>query len=295
MIIKKFKRYLLFIPLLLVTFTAQMPDWVLMKDLEGNRYYMDRQGKIYTSDQPSNFLRTINDKNIEFFINKGIALWKSDHRERGLSLLKSSLCLPVTSQRVYQMQKKASNFVNQVKKREGERYDVINEKAHLLLYQVEKNKTRLVNEITGYRMTLAGVVYVLHKKFRGDHRGYLYTGIRMGCIFDGDTSGFKDTPGSYDVLIGVESERFPARLRSVDELEQHWKRITGDDTFKRTVIVEEDNSIVYSYTDEKGEFAGMERYMFNGRKGAFLRCILPSSEFQAKRDILQEIIMSFTM
>ena len=295
MILNNSKKYVLLIPLILVTFMAQMPDWILMKDREGNRYYMDRQGKIYIPDEPSPFLRTLNSKNIEFFVNKGIALWYGNHRERGLSLLKSALCLRVTSQRVYQMQKKASDFINQVKQREGGRYDAVDKQAHLLLYQDENERTRLVNEVTGYRLSVDGVVYLLRKKFRSDHRGYLYTGIRMGCVFKSETTDAGKKPGSYDVLIGLESEKFPSKLRSAREFEQHWKRITGDDTFKRTVISKKENTIIYSFSDEKGEFSGMECYLVNGNRGCFMRSILPASQFQARKSVLLSIARSLSM
>ncbi len=31
---------------------AQMPDWILVRDADGNRYHVDYNGKIYTSGRP---------------------------------------------------------------------------------------------------------------------------------------------------------------------------------------------------------------------------------------------------
>ncbi len=287
--------YLLIVPVILFVFIGQMPDWVLMKDLEGNRYYMDRQGKIYTSDTPSEYHKVVTVKGIEYFVNKGISLWENNHRARGLSLLKSALALPVKNQKVYQMQKNASAFIDRMKRREGSRYNKIDRMSHILLYQGDNGRSHFVNEMTGYRLTFPGSVYLLKKNVRSDHNGYVYSGVRLGIVLKQDTTGKGDDPVVYDMLVGIESEIFPSKLRSSGAFEKHWKRIIGSDTFKRTALRRDNTFILYSFVDKKGEFAGMEGYRIKGNRGCFIRCILPESRFSENKDAISTIIESLSM
>jgi len=296
MILKKNRNfYLSLVPVILFVFIGQMPDWVLMKDLEGNRYYMDRQGKIYTSDTPSEYHKMVTVKSIEYFVNKGIALWENNHRARGLALLKSALALPVKNQNVYQMQKEASAYIDRMKRREGLRYSRIDRMAHILLYQGDNGGSHLVNEMTGYRLTFPGSIFLLKKNVRSDHNGYVYSGVRLGIVIKRDATGKVGDPVVYDMLVGIESEIFPSKLRSSGAFEKHWKRIIGSDTFKRTALRRDDEFILYSFVDKMGEFAGMEGYRIKGNRGCFIRCILPESRFSVYRDEIQNIIQSLSM
>jgi hypothetical protein len=210
-------------------------------------------------------------------------------------LLKSALSLHVKTQKVYRMQKKASDFINRMKRREGSRYDEIDRMAHILLYQGDNGYSYLVNEITGYKIKFPGVIYLLKKNIRGDHRGYMYSGVRLGFVFSRDVVIKKNNPAVFDMLVGIESEIFPSRLRSSGAFEKHWKNITGSDTFKRTTIRRDEDFILHSFVDSRGEFAGMEGYRIMGKRGCFVRCILPESKFNTRKEEIQSIIQSLSM
>ncbi len=296
MILKKNRKiHLLLVPVILFVFVGQMPDWVLMKDLDGNRYHMDRQGKIYTPDTPSEYQRVVTVKGIEYFVKKGITLWENNHRARGLAMLKSALALTIKNQKVYQMQKNASEFINRMKRREGSRYNRIDRLAHILLYQGDEGTSHLVNEMTGYKLTLPGSIYLLKKNVRSDHNGYIYSGVRMGIVIKRDVTGKGEDPVVFDMLVGIESEIFPSKLRSSGAFEKHWKQIIGSDTFKRTALRRDDTFILYSFVDKNGEFAGMEGYRIKGNRGCFIRCILPESRFNENKDAISTIIESLSM
>jgi hypothetical protein len=268
---------------------AQLPGWVLTRDHDGNKYYIDSRGKIWTSGMPEYKYKPVSLAGIDYYLNQGIYLIKNHYIPDGLTILNSILAMPVTNNRIYKAQAKAAGEVNKLKKREGQRYSRHIEKSPLLLYHDEKS-TVIENQISHYRMKIPCEITILNSSHRKKYR-YLYHGLLAGLSFRQATN---NRPEKFDALLALDSEEFKSIITSTAELKTHWEITLGDDTFSRGELYRERKMLLYTLEYSMSRpFSGYEGYFYNGNNGYFMRIIFSNSTMEKDREMMLNIMKGF--
>jgi len=271
---------------------AQMPDWVILRDRDGNRYYADPNGRIYCSGKPEFDYKPVSAEGIDYYLHQGVSLIAGHHKAEGLALLKSILALPAASARITDAQAKASLHVNSLVRKEGTRYERLAREASLLLYREGKDTT-LVNDAMRYSMRIRGSVTVMRRRVREGGKVYVYYGILLGVRFEDDMPGSAREPG-YDLLVAVDSERFPHGVASAARLEQSWRKNLGWDTFTRTVQERNAEKTVYSFVDAGDpRYSGFEGFFVRNNYGYCVRTISTKQKFDSRREVIAAIMRGF--
>jgi len=268
---------------------AQLPGWVLTRDHDGNRYYIDGRGKIWTSGTPEYKYKAVSLAGIDYFLVQGQELIKNHYIPEGLTLLNSILAMPVTNNRIYRAQARAAKTVNSLKKREGMRYARHIENSPFLLYRVDESII-VENQVSHYRLKIPYETTVLNSNLRKRH-GYLYNGLLAGLEFK---KGSRERPDKFDSLLSVDSEEFKSMLSSVDELKTHWEIILGPDVYTRKVISRDRKLLLFQIDNTMSRsFSGYEGYYINGRKGNLLRIIFGNEVSGMDREKMLGILRDF--
>ena len=288
----------LFLPLALVftlriEFSGQMPDWQFFKDRDGNSYFMDRAGKIYTSGEPLTVFKPPSVAEAEFFVHYARDLIMNRHRKEGLTVLKSILAMPVRNKRVRDAQILSAKKINEMKMREGNRFDELDRDSFLLIYR-EENTTHLINENMRFSVAIPADVFVMRSKIRSKTR-YYYSGLSLGIKLREEASG-KDKKESFDAILAIDGEKYPYKIKSVHQAESIWKKILGYDTFQRKELLRDGNRIIYKLENKiEPPISGFEGIYFNQDCGFIVRMITSSDKFQAQEKMMQGVIESFRL
>ncbi len=283
-----------------IPLTAQMPDWTLLEDKDGNRYYIDKNGKFWTSGAPDFDYKPVSIEGLDYYINQGIELIKSHYKTEGLTLLKSILALPSKNDIIYQAQIKASGEIRNLLKTEGSRFKKLNENASLLIYR-ENNVITLINDNMFYSIQIPPSLKIISKRIRVKNN-YNYYGVLLGIRFQtteekksGKTESAKTgSYTSYDLLLAIDSESFPSVIRNAQIVEEHWRKRLGSDTLKRNVITKKIEKIVYSYRDTYSPYySGIEGFYKKDNLGYYVKTITSVEIFRNYKDKILEIINTF--
>ncbi|MDY6934613.1 MAG: hypothetical protein SVZ03_10390 [Spirochaetota bacterium] len=265
-----------------------MPDWILIIDRDRNKFFFDKNGKVRTLGEPEFEYKSVSIEGLDYYLNHGIELIHRHHKVDGLTLLKSIMTLPVTNHMIYEAKSRASREINYMKKKEGVRFEILSNRASLLLCRNDEITT-LTNDRMLYSIKLPKGFRIINKNVREKPK-YLYYGVSLGINLEGrdiDNSG-------YDLLLAIDSERFSAPIRSVKRLEANWRRILGSDTFIRKIIEVGKDKIVYSYRDKAHpNYAGIEGFYYKNRYGYFLKIICAGETFIKYRDRILMLVKSF--
>lgn len=194
---------LIFTPLPSFLF-SQMPDWTLIIDKDGNRYYIDKNSKIWTSGIPEFNYKAVSVDGLDFYINHGLELIRSHYKEHALTLLKSIKAMPPRNNRIYEAQCKATEMINYLIKNEGDRFSEINTSSSILLYR-DKENTVLINDKIGYSIEIPNIFNIIHKRIRGKSRNFFY-GILLGINLRDKDVSIKQGYRGYDLLLAINSE-----------------------------------------------------------------------------------------
>jgi len=278
---------LLFAWALLPYALAQMPDWILVRDPDGNRYHVDPNGRIYTSGKPEFDFKPVSEDGLNYYYNQGVELLKAGYRVEGLALLKSILAMP-DGGRTRDFRARASMEINGLIRREGDRYEALNRKASVLLYRW-KGSVVLINDLMKYRVELPAGSRVLRTRMRGDDK-YGYYGLLIGMRFDGDMTAL--ATGACDALVAIDSERFPSEFRTMGELKKNWARNLGADTFRRTTIRSDKRAELARFEDGT-LYAGYEAFLLRGRYGYCIRIISAVPQSSPHGPDMEKVINSF--
>lgn len=285
---KKFPVFSLFLVILCVADVsfAQLPGWVLTKDRDGNTYYIDSKGKIWTSGVPEYKYKAVSLDGIHYYLNHGLQLINNHYLAEGINILHSILALPPTNQQTYSAQASASKEVQRLKKREGPRYMKHVEKYPLIIYRID-NFIYIQNQIVPYAIKAEALPSILNTSQRKKHN-YEYQGLLAGLSF-GEASPEKNT--SFDALLSVDSEQFKSVMSSIDELVLHWNILTGNDVFERKLLEKGKNKIINEIRHAgHPPFSGFEGYFINRSCGHIVRIIFSGSISEKKKEKLLNIL-----
>ncbi|HSV97941.1 MAG TPA: hypothetical protein VLM75_13555 [Spirochaetota bacterium] len=269
---------------------AQMPDWIMVRDGDGNRYYADPNGKIYTSGKPEFDYRAVSESGIAFYFNQGVELVKGGYKFEGLTLLKSILAMPAGGGKTSDYRSKASSEINRLIKKEGDRYAELDQNASILLYRQE-GAVVLVNDLMRYRLEFPGEATVLRRRMR-EYGQYRYYGLLAGVRFSGSTAG--PDASAYDVLIAIDSERFPSKISNMTALKKNWAKNLGADSFRRTPLRAGEREDLSRF-DDGTAYGGYEAFYLRGRYGYCVRIISAGSERARNEALMEKVMQSFRL
>jgi hypothetical protein len=273
---------------------SQMPDWTMIRDRDGNKFYMDRNGKIWTSGEPDFRYRPVSIEGLDYYLHQAVALIKNRHMEEGLTLLKSIMALPSGNAAIYDAQVKASREINRLIKKEGIRYRAFNAKAALLLYR-EGGRLTIVNDRMPCSVRLPASSDILRFRVRENER-YGHHGLLVGVNLKEGGAVRNGEFRRFDLLLAMDGERFRSPVGHLRKLEEHWRQVLGPDTFAREVLEEKEDRIVYRFRDRGSPaYAGYEGFFLNGNLGFCVRIISDGAGFPARADEMRSIMESFRL
>lgn len=262
---------------------AQMPDWAMMIDKEGNKYYFDKNGKIYTDDAASAYTPVSKD-GLEYYTSKVKTLWIVGHRTQSLVIAKSILALKESSMNVVKAKKDMSAFMRDMQMKHGKRFVDISRDAWLYLTR-EENIMYVFNDKVPYIVALQGNAEVIAAKSI-DHLQYSSTMMRAGLRFS-QTSG-------YDAIMTVVAESFADTIESINVLQQHWKNIAFD-TFDRELLQQNDSMVLYSFvTRDNLGLKGIELLLAKENRGYCLRIFTTKERYEQYKDAITAIVNNFS-
>jgi len=280
--IMKFSPIILFL-CIYVSAYAQMPDWAMMIDKEGNKYFFDKNGKIYTDDVESEYKPVSRDA-LEYYTSKAKSLWKAGSRKQSLVIAKSILALKESSMNVVKAKKDMSAFMRDMQMKHGTRFVDITRDAWLYLTR-EDTTMYVYNDKVPYIVTLQGNAEIIAAK-SVDSLQYSSTMMRAGIRFS-QASG-------YDAIMTIVAESFADTIESISVLQQHWRTIAFD-TFQRELLKYSDNMALYSFvTRDNLELKGMELLLAKENRGYCVRIFTTKERYELYKDSIAAIINSFS-
>lgn len=257
---------------------GQLPGWILTKDRDGNSYYIDARGKIWTSGIPEFTYKAVSPNGLEYYLNHGLQLIKNHYIAEGINILNSILSLPPLNQDIYSAQSIASKEINRIKKREGQRFKKHIEKYPILFYKIN-NEVCIQNQIIPYVIKIEATTTILHISNRKKHN-YQYQGLMAGLLFTSHISEEK----KYEALLAIDSEQFKSIFSSVDELINHWQFSMGQDVFARKLILKEKHKMINEiHHNAHPHFTGFEGFFINGHNGHIVRIIFSPSIYEENK------------
>jgi len=270
---------------------SQMPDWIQIRDRDGNKFFMDKNGKIWTSGKPEFQYKPASLKGIDYYLHQSIELIKSHYKIEGLTLLKSIMVMPVTNNRVYKAQCKASNEIESFIKREGSRFKKINDCASILLYR-NQDKAILINDKMLYSIKFPINFRILNKKSR-EKIHYNYHGLLLAINLEGIDVIMNNEYLGCDLLIAIDSERYSSSISSIKKIITNWNIKRGYDTFDRKILEKKPNKIIYSYMDKFfPNYSGFEGIYYKKRYSYCLRTISSRKIFLENKNKIHNIVKS---
>jgi hypothetical protein len=267
---------------------AQMPDWVGVRDRDGNILYFDATGRVRTLGKPASTRIPVSPGGIEFYINEAEELVKYGHRAEGLLMLKSILAMPPSDYNVVRAQQRASKSVNAMIRRDGSRFETLALEAFPLMYMDGKNTVVVSDEHMRFSMRIGGRVEVIRKK-RLIKEGYQRRGLLLGVRF-------RDGAGdNYDSLIAVDCEKFRAPVSSLDEIREHWDLHAGaGDGIARTTLVVDGKKRIDQFAF-RGPITlrGFEGFYRTEYRGYFVKTVSPEAGYAGIEKLLRQIVEEF--
>jgi hypothetical protein len=271
---------------------AQMPDWTLIIDKDNNRYYIDKNGKIWTSGNPEFDYKPVSIEGLDYYLTQGIELIKDHNKSEGLTLLKSIMALPVKNDIVYKAQIAASKQINHLIKTEGTRYNDLNEKASVLLFK-DNNSVTLIKDNMQYTIKAEAFLKIISLRAR-QKPDYKYCGMLLGFRFTKEAGEDKKDFSGYDLLIAIDSEKFPNNIKNLEKFIDDWRKRTGNDTLERSIIRKNSTQIIYNYRDKYTPYySGFEGFYIKNNFGYYLKAITSSELFQKYKTEIKGVIESF--
>lgn len=282
------RKYLLLLFLLVVT--AQMPDWKFFRDGDGNTYYFDKNGKIFTSGEIEKDFITVSVKGLDYAVHQAEELILRHHPAAGLRLLKTVLSMPPDDMRIVDAQRRASADFNKLKRREGSRFADLNRKASPCIFR-SGGQTHIVNDVLFYSLASDYSADVLKNTWRLKYR-YWYNGIRFGM--HKTSSAVLKSRVKYDFLIAFDTEKFAGEVSSAADLQDSWTVRLMYENLTRKVISKDEKRIINSFESGGADgFRGFEAVIVNGRFGYMVRAIIPAKNFLRYRSDMLKTVRNF--
>jgi len=283
------RRYFLIV-FILFFFVAQMPDWKIFRDLDGNRYFFTPHGKIITDSKPLYKYRPVSFNGIEFYYNYGKNLIQNHYYVEGLTILKSILVMPDSYFQVRSVKKKIVRLINKLSKKYDSRFTKYNQAAYFLLYRDSK-KITIINEKLQYSISLNGEISILKNKVR-ENRKYKYNGLKIG-VSPFRTKKSKVKKSKFKYILAIDGVRYLANFASIKEVVGFWKGELGYDTFLRKEVYKDDKRVIFSISMKGSRFfKGFEEIVYKDEAAYIIRVFYPSNNKSISREI-KSVLLNF--
>ncbi|MBP7738061.1 MAG: hypothetical protein KA369_18940 [Spirochaetes bacterium] len=249
---------------------GQMPDWKYFRDREGNTYFIDQAGKIRLTTVKKYRYKAVSPRGIDYYLEYGAELIKEHRPIEGLSVLKSICALPNDNNRIYRAQVKAAELVMALRKRNGNRFDRMNESASLMFFQTDEG-IEIINDLMRYSLRAPGPVEVIRKVDRAG-LDYRYSGILLGILPAGAGDGRGEA--AYEMLVAVDTEKFAVPYKNLSEAIEKWKGNIGYEGLTREVLAQDGKRFICSFRNGgEPRYAGIEGVFLNGTYSHYVRLI----------------------
>lgn len=270
---------------------GQMPDWKFFRDREGNTYFIDQAGKIRLTAVKQYRYKAVSPRGIDYYLEYGAELIREHRPVEGLSVLKSIRALPNDNNRIYRAQVKAAELILGLKKRNGSRFDSMNESASLMFVQADGG-IEIINDLMRYSLRTPGPVEVIRKVDRGG-MDYRYAGILLGVLPVGAGDG-RGGQAAYEMLVAVDTEKFAVSFKNISEAVEKWKGNIGYEGLIREVLTQ-DGARHISLFRNGGEprYAGIEGIFLNGTYSHYVRIITSEAAYGAQEKRMRTIMEGF--
>lgn len=253
------KALLLLIPLLL----AQMPGWITYRDRDGNVFYLDANGKMWVEGDPVLPYHRVSAGGMEFYLNQADALLKRQHKLDAIRLWKSLRYLADRDIAAHAAGAKASERINYMMTREGDRWAETDLATALVLAGVAE-QTYLADHYAGIEIATPYTITVRKKRHVRRHK-YTLSSFMVGVNF---------TPGegkAHDAVVSVVAERVFYPFDSAEQYREFALKKAESDDFRRTVFRRSGKRIDSTFVTGNGVYAGAEFYAARGFWGFFVR------------------------
>lgn len=266
-----------------------MPDWKFFKDREGNKYYLDRAGKIRTLGEPEFTYRPVSTDGIDYYLNQGRELVLRRYQLQGLTILKSILSLPVTNNRIRKAQEVASGEINRMLKRGGPRFRALNRRASIILIS-EGEQRKLINDLMNYSLVTDLDLILLKNRLR-EKINYTYNGTLLGFNIKKSKGAKKN---GFDFLMAIDSEKYRMDIKNLEIAQKNWVLKLGIDKLIRELVKKDDEHIIYRFV-QRGDpsLSGYEGIFYNGHFSYIIRIIVPLENFNQLREKMEKLLESF--
>lgn len=271
---------------------AQMPDWKVITDQDGNTYSIDRNRKIYTEVKSHPDYKPVSINSIHYYINLADQMIKSHHPVKGVRLYHSILAMPHKNNEVFKIRAKAARSINQLRKSHGPRYNRYYETAQPFIFKY-KNKITVLMPSMRYLLKLNSPFAVIRKKNR-TKIDYRYCGILLGLTPDKKNK-------SYEMLMAIDTEIFPSFIKSVKSYKNNWRSNIMSDTFTREKdtfnLPSAKNRLYYKISHSRGSkgFSGYELIAVNKNRAYVVRIITAAEKFKDNKKLMLQTMKNFVI
>lgn len=257
----------LLLQIFLVSAYAGMPGWLIYRDADGNKYFVDDAGKIQTSEEPDERYKAVSSEGIYFYMTHAEKLIQNHYKIEGLRLLKSIRNLGMLQEQNYQSSVLATKKISELRKREGDRFHELSLKAEPSIFRIKENYY-LNNTEFGYKFKSSGNIDVLSKKTIM-HYNYIRDSITIAIKKSLDSEG-------YDLIIVITAEKFHYKFKNVDDYNINVLKKLPPDTFKRDISKRNRFIIQNNFSTQDGKYSGQELYKVSGLYGYYVRVYYPT-------------------
>jgi hypothetical protein len=267
---------------------AQMPGWATIRDRDGNTYFVDRNFKLHTTGDPGPEYKPVSLDGLEYYLDQSDSLIKNHHIVESLRILKGIKILSTLDTRATGAGLRASKTINNLIRREKERY--VRHDHDSALFLIRHNAVNMVyNDWMNWSFSTDGMISVLSRKSLEQY-GYARDGVSFGIRFD------KKNEKGFDTLLTVNCEEFKYKMRLVKKYIELTRNKSAEDTFTRTVLEENDTRIVYKYSGGGPErYAGLELFIVHGFKGYHVQTFSPEASYAGLEKNLGNLAAAFSV
>lgn len=278
----------IFFILAAVLLSGQMPDWKHFRDREGNSYFIDGAGRIRITASDAPAYRPVSSRAIDYHLHYGETLIKEHRYEEALTVLKSICALPAGNNRVYEAQVRAREALEDLRRRNGARFDRMNESASLLLYS-DGSDTVVIDDFMRYSFRGPAGLRVIRRRERSG-RDYRYSGTLFGVTLGAEGED------SYAYLMAVDSEIIGTPFRDVEQAREKWRGYLGFDTLARELVLRGEDRIIHRFrSGSPPVYAGYEAVFLNEKITHCVRVIASEAGYTADAAAMKRIVEGFSL
>ena len=266
-----------------------MPGWFTVKDRDGNVFFMDKNLKLYPSDESDVSFKAVSKGGIQFCLAQSDELLRIHDKPGALRLLKSVRYLSDLDGRIPESGASAAKKIAVLRSREKTRYQQLDHQAALTLVRTDDGTAHLINDWMNYSFVSGGEISLMKRRIK-EQNHYALDSSLFGISF----SALKDIQKGYDAVLSVTAEEFQYVIADITHFEMLYRNKTPDDSYRREKISESLISVLYRWSGGGPElYEGYELLLLQGKCGYAVRVTCPGGK--KENDLpMRKLIDAFT-